>query len=35
MVVSQIRGAIIYIDAETGEVLYSLSSHGWVEEIED
>ncbi|PZR23546.1 MAG: hypothetical protein DI539_02785 [Flavobacterium psychrophilum] len=31
-VVNQERGALIYIDAETGEVLYTLSSHGWVED---
>lgn len=34
-VVNEERGAIIYIDAETGEVLYSINSHGWIEEIEE
>ncbi len=29
------RGMILFIDAETGEVLYTMSPHGWVEEIED
>ncbi|MEE1897967.1 hypothetical protein V1389_06455 [Flavobacterium rakeshii] len=28
------RGVVVYIAAETGDVLYSLSSHGWVEELE-
>lgn len=29
------RGAIVYVDANTGEVLYSINSHGWIEELED
>lgn len=29
------RGVVVYIAAENGEVLYSMSSHGWVEELED
>lgn len=29
------RGMLIYIDANTGEVLYSQSPHGWIEEIEE
>jgi hypothetical protein len=28
------RGVVVYISAENGEVLYSISSHGWVEETE-
>lgn len=29
------RSMIIHISANTGEVLYTMSPHGWVEEIED
>ncbi len=27
--------AFIMISSETGEVLYSMNSHGWIEELED
>lgn len=29
------RGVVVYVSAGTGEILYSLSSHGWVEETEE
>jgi hypothetical protein len=29
------RSMIVYVDANNGEVLYSISPHGWIEEIED
>jgi hypothetical protein len=29
------RSSFVYLNAETGEVLYSLNSHGWIEELED
>lgn len=33
-VVNQERDAVIFIDAETGEVLYSINSHGYIEDYE-
>lgn len=29
------KGMLIYIDAETGEVLYSISPTSWIEELEE
>lgn len=29
------KGMLIYIDAEIGEVLYSISPTSWIEELED
>jgi hypothetical protein len=29
------RRAFVMISSETGEVLYSMNSHGWIEELED
>ncbi len=29
------RGMYVIIEAVTGEVLYSISPHGWIEEMED
>ena len=31
---TEIRSMFVEIDAESGEVLYSISPHGWIEEME-